>query len=167
MFPIPVMSGSAVDSTATFAARLKACGLDDRFYTLLVAADIDTMAKMAYVCACVPGVGDDGAWCVEMLKACKVTRADELTQGTWSALRRCWNESRTACMIVLRSQLESTGDSAPKKLPVPERAARFEKQSRKLAGVNITTSLEPSHALVDMVMGMRDDELLKYIDPNF
>ena len=76
------MSSAAVDSEATFAARLKAFGLADHFFVLLKEADVNTMAKMAYVSSAVPGLGDDAPWVADMLKACKVTVWTSCRKGT-------------------------------------------------------------------------------------
>ena len=37
----------------------------------------------------------------------------------------------------------------PKRVPAPERSARYDDQVKRLPGLNMTTSLEPSHQLLD------------------
>ena len=50
-------------------------------------------------------------------------------------------------------------------MPGPERAARSREQQLRLAGVRIEGSLQPSHALLDLIWQMRDDDVLRFVAP--
>ena len=59
-----------------------------------------------------------------------------------------------------------TEDMPPRRLPVPERAAKLAAQRARLLGVSVTGMLIPSHALIDFCMTMRDEETLRYVAPD-
>ena len=80
-----------------------------------------------------------------------------------AALRRLFVEAYTLAAADLRSKVERTADDPPKRLPVAERAARFEKLRRRLVGVSLEGDLEPSHHLVDRIVQMVEDGALKYV----
>ena len=65
----------------------------------------------------------------------------------------------------VKSRYEKTEDSAPKKLPLPEREHRRAHQQTVLAGIKIEGNLEPSHSLVDAAMNIREEDIIKYICP--
>ena len=49
----------------------------------------------------------------------------------------------------MKNKLERTDDDAPKRLPLEEHTARYEKLKARLIGMNLLGQLECSHALVD------------------
>ena len=64
-----------------------------------------------------------------------------------------------------KHQVERNDESAPRRLPARERAARLTAQATRLATVSITGANEPSHALIDEVQQMSEDGLVKCIPP--
>lgn len=159
------MSGSLLDSKAVFLARLRTAGIPEADIALLIAANVDTMAKMAWVCSVQPGVGDDAplmAFFVQVLGR----SLDTFSAGEISVFRRLWWECHTVAIAEVRSKVERTEDSQPKKLPVPERAERLREQQARLVGIVISGVIEPSHCLLDFCNQMKEDEVLRYVNPN-
>jgi hypothetical protein len=66
----------------------------------------------------------------------------------------------------LKSQVEKTDDQGPRKVPAPERAARYEAQQKRLPGLDLSGELEPAHVLIDAVMQQAEDQQLKYLPPH-
>lgn len=160
------MAGSVLDSKAVFLARCRSAGIPDDDIKALAVVNVDTMAKMGFVCSCQPGVGDDAPFVSFLVRA--LGRADDtaFTDGELASFRRLWWECNTVAISDVRARVERTEDSQPRKLPVPERAERLRTQQARLVGVVISGVLEPSHSLLDFCNQMRDDEVLRYVNPN-
>lgn len=158
------MSFGALDSKAVFAARLKAIDIPNAAIQTLQTAGIDTMAKLAFLSSCQPGVGDDSPFVKALAAALGYDDYTAIPAGLLSGMRRIWFESHTIAVSEVRQKLEKPEDQN-KKLPLPEREVRRASQQARLAGVLIEGALEPSHGLIDLVFSMKDDELVRYIDP--
>ena len=159
------MSGSSMlESTAVFTARMTSVGIPDPDAERLVRNGIDNMAKFAYMSSCQPGVGDDAPLFKLLADMLGYDDATPMPAGLTASLRRLWYESHTVAVTEVKQKLEKVED-APKKLPLPEREVRRTAQQRRLSGVILEGSLEPSHALIDMVYGMKEEDVLKYIEP--
>jgi hypothetical protein len=154
-----------LDSKAVFLARLRAVGIPDGAATLFCTSGVDTMAKLTFVSNSQPGMGDDSAFLQMLVKNLHLTTVADLNDGELAGWRRVWFESHTIVVSDLRQKVERTEDSAPRRLPVPERAAKLAAQQARLFGVAITGALVPSYSLIDFTVGMREDEMLKYIEP--
>jgi hypothetical protein len=66
-------------------------------------------------------------------------------------------EAHALVMADLKTQVEKTDDQMPRKVPAPERNARYEAQQRRLNGVSLSGELEPSHSLIDSVLQQAED----------
>ena len=155
-----------LDSQAVFLSRLRTVGIPDAAATLFCTSGVDTMAKLTFVSNSQPGMGDDSAFIQMLIKNLHLTSAADLNDGELAGWRRVWFEAHTIVISDLRQKVERTEDSAPRRLPIPERAAKLASQKARLFGVAITGALIPSYSLIDFVVGMREDEMLKYIDPS-
>ncbi len=65
-----------------------------------------------------------------------------------------------------RARLEATGageDQPPRRLPVPERAARRSTQKASLPGLDLEGELECSHALVDSAVAMYEEDTVRHL----
>ena len=119
------------------------------------------MAKFAWVSGLPPGSKEADDDFVTYIKS---LHDPPPSVGALSSLRRLWVESHTLWLADMKHQVERSADSAPRKLPQPERGARQEEQRRRLPGVDITGSMEPSNALVDLIAQMREENVLKYVE---
>ena len=132
----------------------------------LVAQDIDTLAKLAYSAGVQPGGGDEAPFLKVIATAWKVEDPNAIPLGQLAAIRRCWYEAHTVAIAEIRDRVQRTEGSEPARIPVPERESRLREQQQRLAGVEITSQLEPSHQLVDFCNQLRTDEQLRYICPS-
>ena len=154
-----------LDSKAVFASRLEAIEIERPFQVSLRRGGIDTLAKFAYGPKCTPGSTDEGPFDSWLVTVLGVADTSAINPGQFAALRRLWHESHAVALSDIKSRIERTEDSLPRKLPVPERAARLEEQQRRLQGLRIDDVLEPAYSLVDYVCAMKDDDTLRYVDP--
>ena len=69
------------------------------------------------------------------------------TLHVMTGIRRLFYEAFTLAAAELRSRLDRSEDSGPRKLPAPERAHRQEEQVRLLRGPSIEGESEPSDAM--------------------
>lgn len=159
------MTSSLLDSKATFEARLQAFGVAPAHVAAMLASNVDTLAKLAFASSSQPGVGDDKPF-VQMIHRVLGLNEGDLDDGQLAPFRRAWFEAHTVSLSEMRQRVERTEESAPRKMPVPERSARLEAQRLRLLGVSITGNLVPSFSLIDFTMNMKEEEQLHYIDPD-
>ena len=151
---------STLDSTAVFRARLDALGFTDAEKAVLAANNWDTFGNFSFSCNYVPGAADEAPL---VAVGATVFTADPPPAGRMALLRRLFYESFTLMSADLRARAERDDDSAPKKLPVAEREARFTRLSTRLTGLVLKDDLEPSHALIDFCSQMQEDNVLRYV----
>lgn len=128
----------------------------------LQAAGIGTMAKLNYSSTYQLGQQNDASLIQVLVDAMHPTvpSASDL-----ACLRRMFFESATATMADLRGRIERVDDTAPRKVPLPERTARYREQAGRLIGLDLTGELDCAHSLLDAVTQQKEDNVLKYIDP--
>ena len=63
----------------------------------------------------------------------------------------------------VKERIERTDSDVPTELPVEERKERMERLRVKLPGLEIKGHLEPSHALVDLMVQILETGVLKYV----
>jgi len=83
-------------------------------------------------------------------------------------LRRVHFEASTLMIAHVKSHVnqESAGSEVIRKLPVAEKQQRLEDQQTRLGGVAIVGELEPSHALIDLVNSMLDNNAVLWVPPS-
>ena len=158
-----IMANMMLDSEPVFTSRMKGTGVSPAAIVALRAAGINTLSRLAFAVSCQPGVGDEKPFIDLMELALGVS---PIAPGELASLRRCWFEASTVAVAEMRSRVDRTDESRPKKLPQPERTARRSAQALRLSGLQIEGALEPSHALIDLVVQMCEDEILRYVDPS-
>ena len=158
--PIANPPTAMIDSEAVFAARATAMGLAAELLAELQRRGWKTFGTFAFSCSYVPGHADDASF----MEGVIVPVLADKTHASAATLRRLFFESYTLAAADLKSRIERTGEDPPRKLPTAERAARFEKLKRSLAGICLEGELEPAHGLVDTAAQMLDDGVLKYIE---
>ena len=157
-----------LDSLPVFEARLAAAGLEEIHIRELVDARIDSLAKLAFMTNCQPGVGDDKELLDKLGTILKYDPANgnAMPAAVSASIRRVWYEAHSVAMAEMRQKVERSEDALPKKLPLPERESRRRDQQHRLGvGIEIEGILEPSNSLIDYVFTMREDETVRYVDP--
>jgi len=156
------MSGTLMESQAVFRARCIAVGLDVAVIAKLDTEGLNTMAKLAFVSGVQPGAPDDKEF-VDIMK--KVLNVDPIPVGVLSGLRRLWFESNAMAINEVKARYEKADEVASKKMPLPEREHRRAVQQASLNGVCIEGNLEPAHSLIDLMMTMKEEDLVRYVCP--
>ena len=91
------------------------------------------------------------------------------TIGQLANLKRLYFEATTLVIASLKQSVANeTSDQQVtlKKLPVAEKRARAENQAGRLAGLNMTGELEPSHHLVDLANHILETGSIIWIAPS-
>ena len=151
----------SLDSKVVFKERALLIGMDPVVFTALEVAGIDTLAKLAFCSSYQPGANDDSALIAVLTDA----TGGPVGVAAKAVFRRLHFEASTMNLAEMKSKIERTDDSAPKRLPAPQRAAVYEKQGKKLHGMDLVGELECSNALIDEVFQQREDETLRYLPP--
>ena len=155
-----------LDSEPVFRSRLRDLNIADGLAGALKGNGIDTLGRFAFICTLQPGTSaDDSPFINALLKALNLARETDLDQGSLSAFRRLWVESYTVSIAEIRSRVDKTEDTAPRKLPQPERVSRRSDQQLRLPGIKIVGNLEPANCLVDFCQSLREDNVLQFVDP--
>ena len=136
-------------------------GIDEVSLNVLQAAphNVDTFAAFAFLVPYNAAAPDDKPL-VDALTAILPVAPSVTTMGKF---RRLQFESYTMILADARSRVERTDDSAPRKMPGPERHARLQEQIVRLSGVDISQGNEPSHSLIDTVHQMLEDGMIKHL----
>jgi hypothetical protein len=125
------------------------------------------MANLAYLCAIQPGTTqDDNPFFVALADALNLGGdPTQIPMATKIIFRRAWFEASTVAIAEVRMKLDRTGDEQPRKMPGPERTARLKAQQARLAGIKIEGNLKPSHAILDLLWQIKEEDALKYVSP--
>ena len=136
-------------------------GLNEAELQVLKDNGWDSFATLAFARNHVPGQTDDSAF----LSLCElVFDSTPPPQDRVPLMRRLYFESYTLAAADMRRRVDGGADDVVKRLPPPERAARYEDQKRRLIGVDLTGELDVSHQLLDLVVAMHEDDVLRYVD---
>ena len=128
----------------------------------LVHGGIDTMATLAFSSSHQAGSVDDAALIQVLVDAMHPT----VPSGSDKAcLRRLFFESTTIMMSEMRNKVERVDEALPRRVPQPERAARYDNQAARLIGMNLVGELECAHSLLGDTAQQREDGVLKYLTP--
>eukprot|EP00435_Cladocopium_sp_Y103_P023093 s793_g5.t1 len=149
-----------LDSSAVFESRAEEIGWSADEVRRAKALNVDTFGKFAFSANYVPGQPDESDLMALISKICGT---DPAPRERVPLVRRLYYEAYTMANADLRSRLEKRDDEAPRKLAQAERASRHADQVRRLAGLDLTGELEPSHLLVDLVFQMVEENQLRYI----
>ena len=149
----------ALDSAAVFSARLEAIGIEQEHRVKFAEKGWNTMGDFAFSSSYTPGQADDTAFITKVITPIFGVADHPKT----AALRRLFYDAFTCVAAGMKSKLERTDDDAPKRLPLEERTARYEKLKSRLIGMNLVGQLECSHALVDKCVQMAEDNILRHV----
>ena len=137
-----------LDSVAVFEALSKEMGVLDEEANRVKAKGWNTFALLAFACSYTPGQADG---------------ASDPPEDRMPVVRRLFLEAYTLATADLRSRVDRCEDDAPRKLALPERSQRNRDQALRLSGVSLDGEREVSHALVDAVVQLCEDNQVRYI----
>jgi hypothetical protein len=150
----------AMDSKAVFAQRIGELGLA-AFTNDFIAKGWDTHGNFAFASTYVPGSADDNRFVAQVVLPL-LAAADHVKV---TAVRRLFYESYTIMVADLKHRIERTDEEPARKLPNAERTARgLALQARLGPGVQVCDENECSHALVDRLVQIYDENVLTYVD---
>ena len=136
-----------IDSEASFAARALSFGISQSDIDALRDQKYCSFGAFTFIATYQPNSADDTA----LKAALNAVLGSEPTSTVMGKWRRLHFESHALTVADARSRVEGSSDDPPKKMPAPERAARYEQQKSRLTGLIWTSALEPSNALVDRI----------------
>jgi hypothetical protein len=148
----------SIDSEAVFA---------DRVHTLRLSAHLSrftelgwlTYADLAFSTSYVPGQGDDARFLTDVA----LRGLGDAAHKDLAGLRRLFFEAFSLAAADLRRKVEVGADDAPRKVPAAERHERRVQVERRLLGLSLTGELDISNRLLDSVIQMAEDNVLRYI----
>ena len=151
-----------LDSEAVFAERALELGLLQAELDVLKAAGWASYARFAFSCHYSPGQADDQPF---QRMAARVTGvgAAEPPEDRLPVIRRLFWESFTLAAAEMKARVDRREDDAPRKLAAPERTARHSEQQKRLVGILIEGEREPSFSLIDRLVQMAEENVLRYI----
>ena len=149
-----------LDSSAVFESRAEQIGVNAAELERLRTLNINTFGKFAFAANYTPGQADETPLITLISLVCN---ADPAPPDRIPLVRRLFYESYTMANADLRSRIEQRDGDPPKKLAQAERSSRYVDQVARLTGLDLTGELEPSHALVDLVFQMVEENQVKYI----
>ena len=147
------------ESAPVFEARCLKVGMAQAEIDKLKAQGLTTLAKVAFCCSYTPGSEDDQ----ELIKALDAALGAPSSLGQRSAFRRLFHESFAITTAEMKTLVEQTEESAPRKLSVPERAERFNTISKRLPGLSIRNRLEPSDSMIDKFVSLYEQNRLQFV----
>ena len=148
----------ALDSAATFMARVRDLGLSD-FAESLAERGWGTLGGLAFAAGS-PGLpSTDAALDVKVITP--ILGSPDHVKS--SALRRLYFEAYTIAASELRRRLDRGDDDAPRPLPTAEREARRQRLQLRLGGLEISGELDPSPSLIAAAHGIYEADAVEYI----
>ena len=151
-----------LDSKAVFAERAKEIGMNDEELNIMQAKNWGTFGNLAFACSYKPGQENE----LPLLKlAATITKSgmEDPPEERMPIIRRLFFEAYILASADMRARLEAREDDAPRKLALPERNQRSKDQKARLKGIPFQGQTEISHALVDMVTRLHEQNELEYI----
>ena len=151
-----------LDSEAVFVERALELGLAQSELDVLKAAGWLSYARFAFSCHYSPGQADD----LPLLRmAARVTGvgAADPPENRLPVIRRLFWESFTLAAAEMKARVERREDDAPRRLAAPERTARHNEQQNRLAGIRIEGEREPAFGLIDRLVQMSEENVLRYV----
>ena len=148
----------AMDSTATFAARLRDLGLSD-YAEALTARGWGTLAGLAFSAGS-PGLPSTDAALDERVVIPILGFVDHVRAAQ---LRRLYFEAYTLAATEMRRRLDRGDDDTPRQLPTAEREARRDALQQRLTSLDISGELDPAPFFIGAVYQMYETDAVQYI----
>ena len=148
----------AMDSSATFAARLRDLGLSE-YSEALTARGWGTLVGLAFSAGS-PGYPSTDAALDERVVIPILGSIDHVRAAQ---LRRLYFEAYTLAATEMRRRLDRGDDDTPRQLPTAEREARRDALQQRLTGLDMTGELDPAPSLVGAAYQMYETDVVQYI----
>ena len=152
---------TTLDSKEVFRTRANVVGLSPATLAALMNYNVDTLSRLQFASAYQLGQADDRP----LIAVAEAALGSAPSPADATAIRRLFFEAATLTMSELKSNLERHDDMPAKKIPQPERVARYRDQVARLPGLRLTGELECSNALIDAVFQQAEDETIRYLSP--
>ena len=152
---------AGIDSSAVFDGRMQAIGLQAVVAAAMRGRGWVSFATYAYSSSYQPSQSDDTEFKQKVLR---VLLGDDFEASPESPkLRRLFFEAHTLCIADLRKKVDRPDSELPSRLPLEERVVRIATLRRRLAGVDISGPLEPSHKVIDILGQQLETGQLRYV----
>ena len=153
---------AVLDSESVFKERAREIGMSETALNALRLAGTRTLAKLAFSCSYQLGMTSDAPLIQVLADALGAAPGVEDS----ACLRRLFFEATTASMSHMKDKIERTEEHLPRRLPQPERNARYNRQVARLTGLVLEGELECSHGLIDEIAQQREDDAVRYLAPD-
>ena len=150
----------ALESEAAFQARALEVGISSGDLTAWKNGGINSYSRFAFCCAYQPGSGNEDV----LFNYLEEVLGEKPTGASASNYRRLFFESHALALKDLQSRLERSDSSEMKILPLAEKVQRLEALKAKFPGTMLSTSMEPSHDLIDRVVHQYEENCVKLIE---
>lgn len=152
----------ALDSKAAFQLRASEIGIQADAIALLETGGIANFSQFAFCCAYQPGSANEDA----LFEHLETVLGTKPVGAAASNFRRLFFECHAMALRDLQSRLDRSDTSEIKILPLAEKVQRLENLKAKFPGVMLSTTLGPSHNLIDKVVHQFEDNCVKLIELN-
>lgn len=150
----------ALESEAAFKARASEIGISDEDISALKEGGINSHSRFAFCCAYQPGGGSEDV----LFNYLEEVLGTKPAGASASNYRRLFFESHTLAIKDLQSRMERSDNSEVKILPLAEKVQRLEALKAKFPGIMLSTTMEPSHDLIDRVVHQYEENCVKLIE---
>ena len=119
---------------------------------------------LAFACNLIPGKSDDTPLLKLAAIITGVESASEVPDDRMPVIRRLFFEAYTIAASEMRVRSERKADDPPRKLALAERVQRHEDQQKRLGpALTLVGELEPSYALIDLIVEIYERNELTYM----
>ena len=150
----------ALDSKAAFQLRASEIGISAEHIGLLETGGVASFSQFAFCCAYQPGNGNEDT----LFDYLETILGVKPIGAAASNYRRLFFECHAMALKDLQSRLDRSDTSEIKILPLAEKVQRLENLKAKFPGVMLSTTLEPSHALIDKVVHQFEENCVKLVE---
>ena len=150
----------ALDSKAAFQLRASEIGIGSDDITRMEDGGIASFSQFAFCCSYQPGGSSEEAL-FDHLESVLGTKP---TGASAANFRRLFFKCHAMALNDLQSRLERSDTSEVKILPLAEKVQRLQLLKRKFPGVMLSTTLEPSHSLIDKVVHQYEENCVKLVE---
>ena len=161
---ISAFNMALVDSNAAFVVHCNKIDGSGWLRNLMSRQNLRSFSDLGFAI----GTPQTPATSVEFEAFCtQINSGVDMTISEISRVRRLHFEACT--MIVAHTKQQVLGDAGTdgvKKLPQAEKQARLVQQQGRLTGLSITGELQPSHALIDIVASMLENNSVVWVAPS-
>ena len=147
----------ALDSKAAFQLRASEIGISAEHIGLLETGGVASFSQFAFCCAYQPGNGNEDT----LFDYLETILGVKPIGAAASNYRRLFFECHAMALKDLQSRLDRSDTSEIKILPLAEKVQRLDNLKAKFPGVMLSTTLEPSHALIDKVVHQFEENCVK------